>query len=236
VRLVIGSLLAGLVGLCLWAGTIHAQNPVDVTVKKTNAASREPKTRTRAAAKPLKPVDARTRAAALKFAREHHPELANLLQILRKADAQNYKMAISELALHSERLARLADRKDERYPVSLDLWKLDSRIRLAVARLTMAGDDEIDAKIRPLLVERSSLRLSLLQLEAKRQTTRLQKLNEQIATLSTEPDAKIAVEIERIRKSIVGRTRRSKTNRTEPTSKETVRQKSPQTPQKKPAP
>jgi hypothetical protein len=233
VRLVIGSLLSGLVGLCLWAGTIHAQNPIDVTVKKTNAASRESKTRTRAVSKP---VDARTRAAALKFAREHHPELANLLQVLRKADAQNYKAAISELALHSERLARLAERKDERYPVSLDLWKLDSRIRLAVARLTMAGDDEIDAKIRPLLVERSGLRLSLLQLEAKRQTTRLQKLEEQIATLSTDSDDRIAAEIERIRKSIVGRTRRSKTNRTKPTSKETVRQKSPRTPQKQPAP
>ena len=186
--------------------------------------------------KPVKPVDAKTRAAALKFAREHHPELAKLLQVLRKADAQNYKTAISELALQSERLARLAERKDERYPVSLDLWKLDSRIRLAVARLTMAGDDELAAKIRPLLIERSILRLSLLRLEAKRQTTRLQKLEEQIATLSTDPDGRIATEIERIRKSIAARKRRSKTNRAEPTSKETVRQKSPRTPQKQPAP
>ena len=237
-RLSMSSLLAGLIGLGLWAGTIRADNTSNVTVKnasvakKANAANRDAKNRPRPAAKPQEPLDAKARAAALKFAREHHPELARLLQVLRKANAKHYETAIGELAFQSERLGRMEERGDERYAVSLDLWKLNSRLRLAVARLTMAGDDEIDTKIRPLLVERSSLRLNLLRIESKRQKARLQKLEEQIATLSSNNDERIAVEIERIRKSIAARKRRSKTNRTEPTSKETVRQKSPRTPPK----
>lgn len=243
-RLSMVSLLVGLIGLGLWADTIRADNTSNVTVtnastagttpgKKAAAAGREKKNRAGLAAKPL---DAKARAAALKFGREHHPELANLLQVLRKANARHYETAISELAFHSERLGRMAERSDERYSASLNLWKLESRLRLAVARLTMAGDDEIDKKIRPLLVERSSLRLSLLRIESKRQTARLKKLEEQIATLSSNSDERIAVEIERIRKSIAAGKRRSKTNQTESTSKETVRKKPPRTPQKQPSP
>lgn len=218
-------LTAGLIGLGLWADAIRAENATtNIVVQTTKADDEKAKVRPRAVRKPEKRLDAKSRAAAAAFARKHHPELARLLTVLRKADTQNYAAALRELAFHADRLGKMAERDDERYAVSLELWKLESRFRLLVARLTMAGEAEIDAKVRPMLVERARLKLELLQLEEKRTVARLERLQEQIAVLSSASDDRIAAEIEKIRRTIV-RGQRAKTSRTEPASQETVRPK-----------
>lgn len=220
-RLICVTLLAGLTGLCLWAGTIRAENTNRGTTR-TSTAKGDTKNRPRSVKKQQARLDAKARAAATAFARKHHPELADLLSVLKRADTDHYETALRELSVHADRLAKMAERDDERYAVSLAIWKHDSRFRLAVARLTMAGDDEIETIVRPMLVERSRLRMEMLELEEKRTKARLQRVREQIATLSSAD--RIANEIERIRRSI-NRDRRTKTDRAEPTSKETARSK-----------
>ena len=217
-------LIAGLIGSGLWAGAIRAENTTNVVVQTTQAAGEKAKDRPRPVRKPEKRLDAKSRAAAAAFARTHHPELARLLTVLRKADTQHYEAAMRELAAHADRLGKMAEREDERYAVSLELWKLESRFRLLVARLTMAGEAEIDAKVRPMLVERARLKLELLQLEEKRTVTRLERVQEQIATQSSASGDRIDAQIERIRRTIV-RGQRAKPDRTEPASQETDRPK-----------
>ena len=233
-RWMLTSLAAVLIGCGLWAGATRAET-VNAIVQLEQPDNKDAKAR--ATRKPQKRLDGKSRAAAMAFAAKHHPELADLLKVLRKADTQHYETALRELAYHAERLGKMAERKDERYAVPLDLWKLESRFRLLVARLTMAGDEEIDAKVRPMLVERARLKRILLQMEEKRAVTRLERLREQIATTSDE--ARIAAELERIRRNITrgqrsktaadeprgASSRRTNNSRTEPASQETGRSK-----------
>ena len=65
--------------------------------------------------------------AALTFAAENHPELAELLGQLKTDNPREYRRALRQISQARERLARLKTRAPERYDLALDAWKLDSR-------------------------------------------------------------------------------------------------------------
>ena len=152
--------------------------------------------------------------AALKFATEHHPELAELLQALRRSDKTQFQAALSDLARDSERLAKLADRDRDRFGAALSVWKLDSRIRLEMARFAMSEDPEREARIRELLKQRHEARRSLLQLDRKRTDARAAKIDEQLAALGEDSKERATAEFERLKKSVAGKGR-TKTQRSE---------------------
>ncbi len=124
---------------------------------------------------------------ALAFAREHHPDLANLMARLKKADPQAYDKALREVSQNIERLSKLRETDTERYDFSLRMWTLDSRIRLLAARSTMSNDPGIESELRELLRERQDLRLAMLKLERERLHVRLERLNGQIQQLESDP-------------------------------------------------
>lgn len=153
--------------------------------------------------------------SALKFATEHHPELADLLQALRKSDKTQYQAALSDVARDSERLAKLSDRDQDRYGLALTIWKLDSRIRLEMARFAMSEDPEREARIRELLKQRHEARRSLLQLDRKRMDARAAKIDEQLAALGGDSKERATAEFERLKKSVAGKGR-TKSQKPEP--------------------
>ena len=79
----------------------------------------------RPAAKParvpvvLSPLSADREAAALAFAREHHPELATLIEKLRKENRRQFDRAIHELAQDRDRLVRLKKVAPAQYDLRL---------------------------------------------------------------------------------------------------------------------
>lgn len=162
--------------------------------------------------------------AAVKFARKHHPELADLLEGLKKSDDRNFQAGLRVLTRDSERLRNMGERKDERYPISLELWKLDSRIRLEIARLSMSLDEDFEPRLRPLMEKRQAARVRLIKLERQRTAERLAKYDEQLKTLESKSDSLVGSEIDRLKKMMAARAR-TKSSRPQ-TSKNTASKES----------
>lgn len=142
--------------------------------------------------------------AALQFAIAHHPELAEILQTLRKSNKQQFQAAISDLSREQERISRLNERDSERAKLSITAWQVESRLRLEVARFTMTQDAEREARIKELLSERARVRRELLELEHRRAQQRLAKLEEQLAQQKENSDKQIAAEWDRLKKNVAG--------------------------------
>lgn len=146
-------------------------------------------------------------AESLAFAREHHPELAQLLDTLRGMDRRHFDDALRDLSRDVERLMRMRDREPDRYPLSLELWKLESRIRLEVARYSTTGNDDFQVRLKPLIDQRREARVKLLQLDRSKAVERLKRIDEQLATLRSESDKQTAHEINLLRKSVSSKAR-----------------------------
>ena len=160
-------------------------------------------------------LDQEREASALDFARSHHPELADLLTRLKRTDRNAYAKAIRDVSQTGERLMRLRESDPERYELALQTWTLDSRIRLLAARSMMSDDPAFEERLRELLRERQQVRLATLRVERERVQTRLDKLNEQIGQLESDPVAGVENDLARIRremKASANRERRAAAN------------------------
>ncbi|QDT34398.1 DUF342 domain-containing protein [Thalassoglobus polymorphus] len=165
-------------------------------------------------------------AAGLAFAKEHHEELSSLLLQLKEMSPGKYESAISELFRTSERLSRYKDRLPERYSMELELWKIDSRVRLLVARSASGMEEETREQAKKLLMERNQLRKTLYQAEQKKLQERLKRLEEQVAQLETESESIADRDLDRLMKSVRSRSiTRKKTVNSK--SQTTARQKGP---------
>lgn len=140
-------------------------------------------------------------STALEFAREHHPELAALLKRLKAGSPQGYEEAIRDLSRVNERLARMRGRAPERYELELELWKLDSRIRLLAARLAMNDDPELRDQLQTLIRKKLDVRKASLEDEQKRITARLDRIESDLTELQKDRDALVEAEQERLLKS-----------------------------------
>lgn len=144
-------------------------------------------------------------AAAMTFARLHHPELADLLVKLKTRKARQYDQAVRQLFQTSERLARARDRSPERHELELDAWKLDSRIRLLAARMTMNSDTKRDEELKSLLKDRAELRLRQLTNERQRLAERIDRIDALIERMGSDPDASTLKEFQRIKRSFAAK-------------------------------
>lgn len=170
--------------------------------------------------KRLEPISKDRAEAAVRFARKHHPELAKLLEGLRKSNDRHYQAGLRALTRDAERLAKMGERQDERYPVSLELWKLESRIRLEIARLSMSPDEDFEPRLRPLMEKRQTARVQLVKMERQRTAERLAKYDDELKTLQSRSDGLVGSEIERLKKMMAARAR-AKNSRPQ-TSKDTA--------------
>lgn len=155
---------------------------------------------------------------ALNFARMHHRELADLLSGLKGADQEHYENAVREVARDADRIGRSEQRDPERHEVLVRIWKFDSRIRLEAARFSMDPSEEIEKKLRHLMISRQKARLACLKLDRQRAKTRHQRLDEQIDMLAANPEERINAEIERLRKTLAAKGR-ARTQSASPRSK-----------------
>lgn len=202
-RWIIPALLCGLV---TWG---FAQKPSSkVGSSKDTAAKPAKKPAAENKRKAKKPTPTRVtltparEAAALKFAEIHHPELHDLLSRLKKNNRKQFLRATMQLYLASERIARMKERSPERYELSLEEWKLDSRLRLLVARMSMNDDNALDAELQSVLERRMDVRLKLLKQDRERQAARLKKLDEQISAIQDDREETARKDLQRVKRSL----------------------------------
>lgn len=125
-------------------------------------------------------------AAALTFLRAHHNELADLLTQLKKHNKSEYQQAIRELFRSSERLAQWQEKNPKKYETELALWKLNSRIQLLLAQLSMASDPAVEQQLRQAITEQIEIRRQELLAEKERLSARLSELDQELSLSSAE--------------------------------------------------
>lgn len=140
---------------------------------------------------------------ALKFVKQHHPELSRLLSGLKANNEEQYRSAILDLLHDRDRLLKIND--SQRHDLSLELWKLNSRLRLEVARFSIAETAGDVDKLVDLMRNRNNVRVKLLSLERERLSKRTKKIEGQIETLRTLTTEKLVKDVERLRKSVAAR-------------------------------
>ena len=160
-------------------------------------------------------------AAAIAFARRHHPALARLLVHLKRAETREYQRAIRALLRTNDHLAQIRQRNAEQYERALEAWKLKSRIQLLVARIRMTQtgtapeNETLRRKLKQALVEQSDLRRAQLVEERKRVADRLKRLDAQIERMQKERDSQAEKQLElltRPKKKGTGQKKRNRGN------------------------
>jgi hypothetical protein len=141
-------------------------------------------------------------AAALSFVEQHHPELGDLLTQLKNSSKRGYQQAINELFRASERLATSKERDPVRHELELRVWKLDSRIRLLAARMSMTDSQAMQEELRALLLEKSDVQLEQKLLDRERLVTRLEKLDAAIQKARNERDEQAQRSLDALLKDI----------------------------------
>ena len=127
-------------------------------------------------------------AAAITFAGENHPELATLLTNLKQNNPTEYRAAVAELDRIVERLAAMKQKNPQQHDSELTHWKMDSRIRLLAARLTMSDNPAIEAELKAAVREKVELTLAERKAERERLQKRVEKLDQTIGELTTKLD------------------------------------------------
>ena len=125
-------------------------------------------------------------ASAMAFALENHPELVPLIESLKKSRQQDYNRALRDLHLAETRFGRLKSRLSaERYEQQLEVWKLDSRIRLQLAKWSVSKDDKLEADIRKSLAKRQQIQRQQYEQELQKLTERQSRLESLLNKLNT---------------------------------------------------
>ena len=140
-------------------------------------------------------------AAAMTFAKRHHPELHALLVQLKQMDTDGYETAIRELFQTSERLAKVKSTRPDRYETDLAIWKIDSRVRLMAVQ-SRGSEKEARAEIKKLLLEKYKLRVQQMKQDRDRLEERIKKMNETIDHAKKNSDKLADREIDRLFRTV----------------------------------
>ena len=157
-------------------------------------------------------VSANQEKIALEFARQHHPQLADLLRGLKSSKHPGYQQAVRDLYRTSDRIERLKDRPSNRYELELRQWKIDSRIRLLAAQQGMDGQLAYEEELKVLIQDKLDIKRSLLQMERDRLAARLSKLDEQLDETEGATEDVVEKELDRLLKDATRRAAAAKRN------------------------
>ena len=168
---------------------------------------------------------------ALKFARKHHPELANLLERLQGTAPSGFARGIREVYLATQRLERFREKQPARFEIELSNWKTDSEIRLLTAKWAMSQDPTLEKQIRELLRTRQQSRIKRLKQDREKLAARLKQLDTQIGMGTEELEIDLVDEWDRLAKQASSRAR---SQRRSTRKKTTAKTESSTTPGKSP--
>jgi len=121
-------------------------------------------------------------AAALCFVKKHLPELAPLLEQLKKNNNGQYQHEIREIFQATEWLADLQD-DTKRYELELKIWKAENKAHMLAARLTTAGEDEkkkLELELQALAKDLVELDVAILEVKAEQLDKELGEVKDEL--------------------------------------------------------
>lgn len=187
--------IVGLVLTLLLATTVAAVRGAEDESKRT--ANKAPRKAKPARRSPKEIVTPSREAAALAFVEEHHPELRKILKQLQGMQPDRYEEAIADLFATSEQLAELKARDAERYELTLEQWKVQSRIGLLAAKMTRNSSESLKKELEKLLNEQIDLRIRQHRQEAQRLEKRIQRSQELAQKLESDREKLVNAQMRR---------------------------------------
>ena len=190
--------------------TVNVSKEVPQDKKPLKVSSSENKDR-----KTSNSINPKREKLAIAFAKSHHPELAKLIQRLKKHKPREYKRAIRDLDATLTKLERFKNRDGERYRLTLERWEVDSRIRLLAARVSVMGSSKNKSALKTLVKQRVDLQLELLQHEYKMAENRIEKLKKSISNIEQNQESIVDTELKKVQRSIkkTGQRDKNKSNK-----------------------
>jgi hypothetical protein len=122
-------------------------------------------------------------AAALFFVKKNAPDIAPLLEQLKKNNEAQYQREIREIFQVTEYLAELQD-DPRRHDLELKIWKTENHVYLLVAKLSALNDDErkkTEASIHDLARELVDLDIQVLELKSDQLSKELTDVKDELA-------------------------------------------------------
>ena len=198
-----GLMLASALGSSrlLLADGANAPEVKSIPSGKPNPATRSERSAASAKAHATTKITPEREAAAITFAGQNHPELSLLLANLKQNNPTEYHAAVVELDRIVERLSSLKSKNVSQHDSELAHWKMDSRIRLMAARLTMSDNPALEAELKIAVREKVELTLAERKAERDRLQKRVEKLDQSIGELSTKLDEVAAKEFALLKRS-----------------------------------
>lgn len=146
--------------------------------------------------------------AARAFAKDHHPELAALLEQLQQSAPEEYAAAIAELEASRQRVEGLKRLQPGDYELGLEEWKVMSRIRLRLARMAETDDPREDKDLRALVQQLLDVRQRALRAEREFVMRRFDRITAALVEYERDPAAAEERELQSLQKSLRNTPRR----------------------------
>lgn len=154
------------------------------------------------ASKSVKPegslTEDETEKSVLEFVKEHQPELADLLNFLKKRKSKDYDIAMRESRKVRDRLLSIKARDSELYDVELAIWKNAAQIRLLAASASAKSrklSQEDRARLEGLIKHENELNIQRLSLEKARLESRVNQLSQQLARRQEQSESVVSKSI-----------------------------------------
>jgi hypothetical protein len=163
------------------------------------------------------PSRAEREKVALAFVREHHPELASLLEQLKAMRPEEYSRAIGELFQVSRSLEELKDRNPRQYEISLEGWKAKSKAELLGARLISSPSPELESQLRVALEHQFDLEIRTQELLEEQLKARLSQVEKTVKRMKDDRDRRIDARLQELQKK-ARRARRQDGGKSAPTA------------------
>jgi len=125
-------------------------------------------------------ITKRREKAALRLAREHHPELLRLIVTLQRRFPRAYHSAVRELVADNARLMRAKQISDKEYDAALTEWMLRSKVRLVAAQMTVHSRPQFQKQLESLLIQGEKAKRRQVQLQIQRHRDQIKRLQRRL--------------------------------------------------------
>jgi len=142
------------------------------------------------------------RQAVLEFLEQHYPELQESLLASKEKSLGKFRSAINRLEKDVIRLQNVEQKQPKKFELAVEQWKLKTQIEITIAKYSKEeNDDQLEQRLRPLIVDMLDIRKSLLELDRQSVSKRLAKIDKRLLKLETNPENAIQHNLRLFRKS-----------------------------------
>ena len=199
---VAATLVMGVLGLSVGQATDDDKSSRNRTKTRTKNRVPGPRNSFRTN-KPLPTYSDQVESHVLTFVDKHHPELRSVLMTLKEMENNSYRKAIRELEQTRAGLEMLRERQEDRYLLELEVWKIESRINLLLARYEQdpQGQD-FEQQLQDLVTKQWELSVRERQYAITRLQKALENNREQLKQLQQNKDQFVESWTHKIKRSL----------------------------------